>query len=298
MLFPACHGIAHAHPPHALAFASLGETIPSVTNQLDTLGEIPCVAADDHAIKRRVANGHTAMPMIPGVAQSPGPYVVNMELIPQVLAHLTPRAGELDRPGLGFTIHRHGAMTIGRTLHEAANNLHRIESGAQAAILQATLLGGLSHVRTNPLFASDHTPEDARASAWIGSCRHWAYSPDHNGGIPPVEANNTSTAAQTMAADRHLYGITGGQPLKGAVQVAGAKNSATKLLVATLLTTEPCVLSRVPRIVEVQIVLDMLAELGTHVEWLDEHICASPPPPSSTLPCPRRTAASTASPSS
>ncbi|WP_424640061.1 UDP-N-acetylglucosamine 1-carboxyvinyltransferase [Embleya sp. AB8] len=74
-----------------------------------------------------------------------------------------------------------------------------------------------------------------------------------------------------MAADRHLYRVTGGEPLRGAVQVAGAKNSVTKLLVATLLTTEPCVLSRVPRIVEVQIVLDMLAELGTHVEWLDEH---------------------------
>ncbi|MGC0418433.1 class II aldolase/adducin family protein [Embleya sp. AB8] len=163
--FPACHGIAHAHPPYALAFASLGETIPSVTNQLDTLGEIPCVAADDRAIKRRVADGFTAMPMIPGVAQSPGPYAVNMELIPQVLAHLAPRADELDRHGLGFTIYRHGAMTIGRTLHEAANNLHRIESGAHAALLQATLLGGLSHVRTNPLFTPDHAPEDARASA-------------------------------------------------------------------------------------------------------------------------------------
>ncbi|WSY43530.1 UDP-N-acetylglucosamine 1-carboxyvinyltransferase [Embleya sp. NBC_00888] len=74
-----------------------------------------------------------------------------------------------------------------------------------------------------------------------------------------------------MAADRHLYRITGGEPLRGAVQVSGAKNSVTKLLVATLLTDQPCTLTRVPRIVEVQIVLDMLAELGTEVEWLDEH---------------------------
>ncbi|MGM9465386.1 UDP-N-acetylglucosamine 1-carboxyvinyltransferase [Streptomyces murinus] len=74
-----------------------------------------------------------------------------------------------------------------------------------------------------------------------------------------------------MAADRHLYRITGGVPLRGAVQASGAKNAATKQLVATLLTDEPCVLHGVPRILEVDLVLGMLAELGTEVTWLGEH---------------------------
>lgn len=74
-----------------------------------------------------------------------------------------------------------------------------------------------------------------------------------------------------MAADRHTYRITGGVPLRGSVTASGAKNAVTKQLVAGLLTDEPCVLHGVPRIVEVELVLGMLEELGTQVTWLDEH---------------------------
>ncbi len=73
-----------------------------------------------------------------------------------------------------------------------------------------------------------------------------------------------------MATDRHYYRITGQRPLTGTVQVAGAKNAVTKQMVATLLTNQPCTLTGVPRIAEVGIVLDMLTELGTDVEWLDD----------------------------
>ncbi|WP_374122143.1 UDP-N-acetylglucosamine 1-carboxyvinyltransferase [Frankia sp. AiPa1] len=65
--------------------------------------------------------------------------------------------------------------------------------------------------------------------------------------------------------------MSGGVPLRGSVEASGAKNSVTKLMVAALLTPEPCTLTRVPRIAEVDVVLGMLAELGTQVEWLDEH---------------------------
>ncbi|MET8822535.1 UDP-N-acetylglucosamine 1-carboxyvinyltransferase [Streptomyces rochei] len=74
-----------------------------------------------------------------------------------------------------------------------------------------------------------------------------------------------------MAADRHTYRITGGVPLRGTVEASGAKNAVTKELVATLLTDEPCTLHGVPRILEVDLVLGMLAELGTDVTWLGEH---------------------------
>jgi UDP-N-acetylglucosamine 1-carboxyvinyltransferase len=89
-------------------------------------------------------------------------------------------------------------------------------------------------------------------------------------GVAIVDTDPTGTTAP-MTADRHRYRIGGGRPLNGAVDVSGAKNSVTKLLVATLLTEQPCTLRRVPRIAEVDVVLGMLAELGTHVEWLDTH---------------------------
>ena len=70
--------------------------------------------------------------------------------------------------------------------------------------------------------------------------------------------------------DDHYWEITGGVSLHGEVTPAGAKNAVTKQLVATLLTTDPCVLSNVPRITEVDIILAMLRELGTQTEWLDD----------------------------
>ncbi len=74
-----------------------------------------------------------------------------------------------------------------------------------------------------------------------------------------------------MAADQHQYKMTGGIPLRGTVRASGAKNAVTKQLVATLLTDQPCTISNVPRILEVDIVLDMLADLGADVSWTAEH---------------------------
>ncbi len=91
---------------------------------------------------------------------------------------------------------------------------------------------------------------------------------DRQPGQRPAAGSSLSFAT---GGDRHRYRIVGGQPLFGSVEVSGAKNSVTKLLVATLLTDEPCMLARVPRIVEVDVVLGMLAELGAEVEWLDDH---------------------------
>ena len=42
--------------------------------------------------------------------------------------------------------------------------------------------------------------------------------------------------------------VEGGTPLRGEVELSGAKNSITKLMVASMLTNEPCVFYGVPRI--------------------------------------------------
>jgi UDP-N-acetylglucosamine 1-carboxyvinyltransferase len=43
-----------------------------------------------------------------------------------------------------------------------------------------------------------------------------------------------------------LLTIEGGRPLKGEIQISGAKNAALPILIATLLTDEPCVIKNVP----------------------------------------------------
>jgi UDP-N-acetylglucosamine 1-carboxyvinyltransferase len=72
-----------------------------------------------------------------------------------------------------------------------------------------------------------------------------------------------------MAQDKR-YRIVGGHELKGTVRVAGAKNAVSKQLVASLLTDEACVIHDVPRIAEISAVLDMLHDIGTEYEWLDD----------------------------
>ena len=69
--------------------------------------------------------------------------------------------------------------------------------------------------------------------------------------------------------DGKRYLIEGGRKLSGVISVAGAKNAISKQLVASLLTEEPCVFTNVPRITEIDVLLEMLAEVGTTWEWRD-----------------------------
>ncbi|HVN35439.1 MAG TPA: UDP-N-acetylglucosamine 1-carboxyvinyltransferase, partial [Casimicrobiaceae bacterium] len=56
--------------------------------------------------------------------------------------------------------------------------------------------------------------------------------------------------------------IEGGRPLVGEVRVSGAKNAALPLLCAALLTTEPLVLTNVPRLNDVRTMRTLLAQMG------------------------------------
>jgi len=60
--------------------------------------------------------------------------------------------------------------------------------------------------------------------------------------------------------------IDGGAPLSGTVVPAGNKNGALPILAAALLTEEPVVVGNVPRIADVETMLDLLEELGARVE--------------------------------
>lgn len=63
------------------------------------------------------------------------------------------------------------------------------------------------------------------------------------------------------------YEIEGGLPVSGELQCYGAKNFATKALVASLLTTEKSRLLNVPPISDVDITIDMLTSIGVMVEY-------------------------------
>jgi UDP-N-acetylglucosamine 1-carboxyvinyltransferase len=61
--------------------------------------------------------------------------------------------------------------------------------------------------------------------------------------------------------------IEGGQRLSGMLKAAGNKNGALPILAATLLAGEPVTLSNVPRIRDVQTMLELLDDVGAEVSW-------------------------------
>jgi len=61
--------------------------------------------------------------------------------------------------------------------------------------------------------------------------------------------------------------IEGGHELSGSIKAAGNKNGALPILAATLLTSEPVTLTNVPRIRDVDTMLELLADVGADVAW-------------------------------
>ena len=61
--------------------------------------------------------------------------------------------------------------------------------------------------------------------------------------------------------------IEGGHPLAGTIRAAGNKNGALPILAACLLTGEPVRLSNVPRIRDVETMVELLADIGVDISW-------------------------------
>ncbi|HEX5911036.1 MAG TPA: UDP-N-acetylglucosamine 1-carboxyvinyltransferase, partial [Thermoleophilaceae bacterium] len=66
--------------------------------------------------------------------------------------------------------------------------------------------------------------------------------------------------------------IEGGQPLSGTVVPAGNKNAALPALAATLLTEEEVVLRNVPRIRDVEAMIELLRSVGATAEWRGDNV--------------------------
>jgi len=60
--------------------------------------------------------------------------------------------------------------------------------------------------------------------------------------------------------------IYGGQPLHGKVAVSGAKNAVLPIIVAGLLSEGSCLIQDVPRLADVEVICDVIRELGVEIK--------------------------------
>src|SRR5580765_2775311 len=75
----------------------------------------------------------------------------------------------------------------------------------------------------------------------------------------------SQTAVIGRAAE--CFVIEGGRPLQGRIRAAANKNGALPILAACLLTSEPVTLHNVPRIADVETMLELLNDVGAEVDW-------------------------------
>jgi len=66
--------------------------------------------------------------------------------------------------------------------------------------------------------------------------------------------------------------IEGGNPLSGTIRIHGAKNAALPILAASLLAEEPVTIRNVPRLLDIDVMLEILRELGCKTRFVDRFI--------------------------
>ncbi len=64
---------------------------------------------------------------------------------------------------------------------------------------------------------------------------------------------------------------TGGGPLKGKIRISGAKNAALPLMISSLLTEEPLVISNIPHLHDITTTMELLGQLGVKLQ-VDEKL--------------------------
>src|SRR5918992_1152643 len=95
-------------------------------------------------------------------------------------------------------------------------------------------------------------------------------------------------APSTARTKMQKFVIEGGVPLSGTVTPAGNKNGALPILAASVLTEEEVVVRNVPRIRDVETMLELLARLGVSVAWRGARAQRLDPPDHQRRPARRR----------
>ena len=66
--------------------------------------------------------------------------------------------------------------------------------------------------------------------------------------------------------------IIGGHRLSGKVKISGAKNAVLKLMAASILVENECIIRNVPQIKDVLTMIEVLRSLGVEITWEDEAV--------------------------
>ncbi len=69
------------------------------------------------------------------------------------------------------------------------------------------------------------------------------------------------------------FEVRGGNRLKGSITPQGAKNEALQILSAVLLTSEPVTISNIPDILDVNLLIELLGDMGVKINRTDRHTC-------------------------
>jgi UDP-N-acetylglucosamine 1-carboxyvinyltransferase len=69
------------------------------------------------------------------------------------------------------------------------------------------------------------------------------------------------------------FEVRGGRQLKGEIVPQGAKNEALQILSAVLLTAEPVTIANIPDILDVNLLIELLDEIGVKISRTNRHTC-------------------------
>ncbi|MCL1806538.1 MAG: UDP-N-acetylglucosamine 1-carboxyvinyltransferase [Oscillospiraceae bacterium] len=67
------------------------------------------------------------------------------------------------------------------------------------------------------------------------------------------------------------YVINGGIPLRGSINISGAKNAALAILPATLLMEGECRIENIPKVTDVTLMLEILRDVGASIRLVDDN---------------------------
>jgi UDP-N-acetylglucosamine 1-carboxyvinyltransferase len=72
----------------------------------------------------------------------------------------------------------------------------------------------------------------------------------------------------------HSFEVTGGKKLKGEIIPQGAKNEALQIISAVLLTAEKMTISNIPDILDVNLLIELLGDMGVKIERISKDTCS------------------------
>jgi len=80
------------------------------------------------------------------------------------------------------------------------------------------------------------------------------------------------------------FKVKGGKKLEGQVPIKGAKNAALKIISASILASSPCLIKNVPKITDIEKMLEILSSIGANVSFNQGTVFIDPAGISSSTP--------------